>query len=48
MKRAEANIIGAPLFKFNKGTHYLYNVYAAKYLLYGILCDQVFVNSFAI
>ena len=42
MKRAEANIVGAPFFKFNKWAHYLHNIYAAEYLLYGILCYQAF------
>ena len=41
MKRAEANIIGASFPQLHKRTHDLYDIDAAEYLLYGILCDQL-------
>jgi hypothetical protein len=37
VKRAEAKVIGTPLFKLYKGAHYLRNINAALYLLYGVL-----------
>ena len=40
MKRAEAEVIGAPLFQFYKTTNHINNINAAKYLLYGILGDH--------
>jgi len=40
MKRAEAKVIGTPLFEFYKRSHNLHNIYAAQYLLYGVLCNQ--------
>ena len=44
MKRAEAEVTGAPLFQLYEFTHHLNNVDAAKYLLYGVLTYQfVFV-----
>jgi hypothetical protein len=37
MKRAEAKIVGTPLFQFNEIADDLYNVNAGKDLLYGLL-----------
>ena len=37
MKRAEAKIIGTPLFQFYKTTNHINNINAAQYLLYSIL-----------
>jgi hypothetical protein len=37
MKRAVSEVVGAPLFKLNKATYYIYNVKAGKNLLYGSL-----------
>lgn len=40
MKRAETNVISAPFFQLNKGTHNFHNINAAEYLLYGVLSYQ--------
>ena len=40
MKRAETKIIGPPFFKLDKAPDNINDVQAAKYLLYGILCDH--------
>ena len=41
MKRAKAKITGASLFQFYKPANHINNINAAKYLLYGILTNQI-------
>jgi hypothetical protein len=40
MKRAKAQVIGAPFFQFYKTAYNFNNIYAAEYLLYGLLTDH--------
>ena len=41
MKRAEAKIVGSSFFQLDKTPDYLDDIEAAKYLLYGILGNQI-------
>ena len=41
MKRAKAEVIGAPFFQFYKLAHHIDNIDAVSDLLYGIRGDQV-------
>jgi hypothetical protein len=41
MKRAEAEVIGSPLFQFHKSSNNINDVKTAKYLLYGIWGNQI-------
>ena len=40
MKRTKAQVIGAPLFQFYKTAYNFNNIYAAEYLLYGLLANH--------
>ena len=40
MKRAKAQVINASFFQFYKAAHDIDDIYAAEYLLYGLLSDQ--------
>jgi hypothetical protein len=40
VKRAEAEVVGATAFELYKGTHHIYNIQLALYLLYGTWRDH--------
>lgn len=41
MERAEAEVISPPFFQLHKAANHIEYVQASKYLLYGVLGDQV-------